>query len=290
MKSLPKNTSLDHRRRFLIKAERAQLPGPNLGKGWEIFLTRSLSLISALIIAVAICVVSFFLLTFPVIAGYYYAVRYSRGERYFIDIENIMRTIFLVFRGIRIYFIQSYVFGFLGLLPIAILFFSPLLPWMLTGDQGMFLGLVLQILWIPAFFLTGIIVFHGYPHLIAANSGIGSLRYAFAMGKAKPLSAIGRGFLLLYPIPAAIFHFLMVFSYPILVGWAVAGTDDASEKKQEIRAPGEVTWVKLLLALALAGVMFGIIYFFSWLWGGPGFFIGLGLSFTLAILFFRKVR
>ena len=270
-----------------LKAER--LAQPNLSKGLEIFATRSLSLVLAFIIAVVVCVISFFLLTFPVIAGYYYSIRYSRRERYFIDIENIMRTAFLVFRGIRIYFIQSYVFGLLGFLPIAILFFSPLLPWILAGDQGMHLGLILQILWIPAFFLTGIMVFHGYPHLIATNDGRESLRYAFAMGKARPFPAIGRGFLLLYPIPAAIFHFLMVLSYPILVGWAVAATDDVEERKPEVQAQGKVTLVKLLLTLALAGVMFGIIYLLSWLLGGLGLFIGLGLSFALALLFARRL-
>ena len=81
----------------------------------------------------------------------------------------------------------------------------------------------------------------------------------------------------------------MVLSYPILVGWAVAATDDGEERKPEVQAQGEVTLVKLTLTLALAGVMFGIIYFFSWLWGGLGLFIGLGLSFTLALLFARRL-
>ena len=265
---------------------RAEQPAqPNLSKGLQIFATRSLSLVVAFIMAVVICVISFFLLSFPVIAGYYYAVRYSRRERHFIDMENIMRTTFLVLRGIRVYFIQSYVFGLLGLLPIAILYFSPLLPWTLAGKQGMYWSLLLQLLWIPAFFLTGIVVFHGYPHLIATNNGIGSLRYAFAIGRSKPLPAIGRGFLLLYPLPAAIFHFLMVLSYPILVGWSLGATDDAEERKPEVRAQGEVTLAKVLLTLVFAGVMFGIIYLLSWLWGGLGLFVGLGLCLTLALLF-----
>lgn len=270
-----------------LRAE--QTVQPSLSKGMQIFATRSLSLVVAFIMAVVICVISFFLLSFPVIAGYYYAVRYSRRERYFIDMENIMRTTFLVLRGIRVYFIQSYVFGLLGLLPIALLFFSPLLPWILAGEQGMYWSLFLQLLWIPAFFLTGIMVFHGYPHLIATNKGIGSLRYALAMGRSKPFPAIGRGFLLLYPIPAAIFHFLMVFSYPILAGWAVASTGDVDERKHELQAQGEVTLAKVLLTLIFAGVMFGIIYLLSWLWGGLGLFIGLGLCLALALLFARRL-
>ncbi len=240
--------------------------------------------------AVVLCVISFFLLTFPVITGYYFAVRHSRREEYFIDVVNIFRTTSLLFKGIGRYFFQSYVFGIIGLLPVAALFFTPVLPAIISPEKGLTLSLILQILWIPTFFLAGNVIFYGYPHLIATNSGIASFRYALSMGKAKPLGAIGRGFLLLYPIPAALFHFLMVISYPILVGWAVASTDDESFKvKKEVVAPGEITLKKLLLALLLAAVMVGILYLFAGLWGGIGFFIGLGLCFTLALLFAKKI-
>jgi len=117
-----------------------------------------------------------------------------------------------------------------------------------------------------------------------------SFRYTLSMGKAKPLAAIGRGFLLLYPIPAALFHFLMVFSYPILVAWAVASTEDETfEAKKDVSVPGEVTLKKFLLTLLLAAVMVGILYLFAGLWGGIGFFIGLGLCFTLALLFAKRI-
>lgn len=270
--------------------ENQALPPPSLQTGWQIFVSRSLSLIAAFIMAVILCVISFFLLTFPVITGYYYAVRHSRREEYFIDMVNISRTTALLFRGIGKYFFQSYIFGIIGLLPVVVLFIAPVLPAIISPEKGLTLSLILQILWIPTFFLAGAVIFYGYPHLVATNSGIASFRYALSMGKANPLAAIGRGLLLLYPIPAALFHFLMVFSYPILVGWAVASTDDESFKvKKEVSAPGEITLKKLLLTLLLAAVMVGILYLFAGLWGGIGFFIGLGLCFTLALLFAKRI-
>ena len=270
--------------------ESQTLPPPSLQIGLQIFITRSLSLIAAFIMAVVLCVISFFLLTLPVITGYYYAVRHSRREEYFIDMVNISRTTALLFQGIRRYFFQSYVFGIIGLLPVAVLFIAPVLPAIISPEKGLTLSLILQILWIPTFFLAGAVIFYGYPHLIATNSGMASFRYALTMGKAKPLATIGRGLLLLYPIPAALFHFLMVFSYPILVAWAVASTDDESFKiKKEVVAPGEVTLKKLLLTLLLAAVMVGILYLFAGLWGGVGFFIGLGLCFTLALRFAKRI-
>jgi len=266
------------------------LPPPSLQTGWQIFVSRSLSLIAALIMAVILCVISFLLLAFPVIAGYYYAVRHSRREEYFIDLANISKTTALLFRGIGRYFVQSYVFGIIGLLPVAVLFIGPVLPAIVSPEKGLTLSLILQIVWIPAFFLAGAVIFYGYPHLIATNSGMASFRYALSMGKAKALASIGRGFLLLYPIPAALFHFLMIFFYPILVGWAVASTDDETLKgQQEVPAPGQVTLKKFLLTLLLAAVMVGILYLFAGLWGGVGFFIGLGLCLTLALLLAKRI-
>lgn len=263
---------------------------PNLRKGWEIFATRPLSLVAALIMALVIFLMSFMLLTFPVIAGYYHAVRQSKREEYFIDLNNIFRTTFLVLKGVRKYFVQSYILGFLGLLPIAILYFAPVLPMIIANERGISISLILQILWLPAFFLAGAILFHGYPHLIATNTAIGSIRYALSVGKTHKLKTFFRGFLLLYPIPAAIFHFFMVLSYPLLASWAVATTGDTAEKKLEIHYEKRVTFGKIIFALGLAAVMFVIIYFLAAKWGGIGLFIGLGISFVFVFLFRKKLK
>jgi len=86
-----------------------------------------------------------------------------------------------------------------------------------------------MILWLPSFFLVGMAVFNGYPRLITTNDGIGSLRYAISAGKAKPLLALVRGFILLYPIPGWILHWLMVLSYPFLTAWAIGTALDTTE-------------------------------------------------------------
>ncbi|MGD9347429.1 MAG: hypothetical protein PVH84_16305 [Candidatus Aminicenantes bacterium] len=266
------------------------LAKPSLQKGWEIFTSRPLSLIFTLIFAVVICVISFFLLTFPVIAGYGYAIRQSRREEYFIDLNAILRTISHLFQGIKRYFGQSYVFGFLGILPTVILFFIPIIPIMISTNQEAFImSLVLEILWIPTFFLAGAFMFYGYPHLVATNRGKDSIRYAFSMGKSKPLATMGKGFLLIFPFPGWIIHFFMIFSYPILASWAIASTDDPVGTHEDTLVRGQVTFAKLFLTLLLAGAMFCIIYFFAWWWGSVGFFIGLGISLFLAIIFASRI-
>ena len=266
------------------------LAEPSLQKGWEIFTSRPISLVFSLIFAVVICVFSFFLLTFPVIAAYGYAIKHSRREEYFIDLNAIFRTISLLSRGIKIYFGQSYVFGFLGILPTAILLFIPVVPIMISTNQEAFIvSLVLEILWIPTFFLAGAFMFYGYPHLVATNKGRDSIRYAFSMGKSKLLATMGKGFLIIFPFPGWIIHFFMIFSYPILASWAIASTDDPVRTHEDTRGRGEVTFAKLFLTLLLAGAMFCIIYFFAWWWGGVGFFIGLGLSLFLAIIFTSRI-
>ncbi len=265
------------------------LAQPNLRRGWEIFATRPLSLVAALILAIVICLMSFMLLTFPAIVGYYYAVRQSRREEYFIDLVNIMRTMYLVFSGMRRYLVQSYLLGFLGLFPIVILYFAPILPMIIANERGIYISLILQILWLPAFFLAGAIVFYGYPHLLASNNAIGSLRYALFAGKKRLLGTFGRGIMLLCPIPAAIIHFLMVLSYPILTTWAVATSGDSPEKKFEIHYKKRVAFGSVIFGLGLAAVMFVIIYFLAAKWGGIGLFIGLGISFVLVFLFSKKL-
>ena len=192
-------------------------------------MSRPLSLVTALILAVLICLASFMLLTFPVIAGYYYAVRQSKREEYFIDLYNIFRTAFLVLGGIRKYFVQSYILGLTCLLPAAALYVAPVLPMATAGERGIYASLSLMLLWLPSFFLAGVTVFNGYPRLIATNDGIGSVRYAVSAGRAKPLLALARGFMLLYPLPGWILHWLMVFSYPLLTVWAIGAAADTTE-------------------------------------------------------------
>jgi hypothetical protein len=268
----------------------APLTTPSLQRGWEIFSSRPLSLVFAFIVAVVICVVSLFLLTFPVIAGYGYAVRQSRREKYFIDINAMLRTTALLFRGIKIYFGQSYVFGFLGILPTAILFFITVLPILTsTNQKALILSLALEILWVPAFFLAGAFVFFGYPYLIATNQGKDAIRYALSVGKSEPLATTGKGFLLLFPLPGWIIHFLMIISYPILASWAIAATDDPANAQQEVFGQGQATFAKLILGLILAAVMVFVLHFSVAWWGGIGFFIGLGISFILAFVFASKV-
>ena len=70
-----------------------QLANPSLAKGWQIFGSRVVSLVGTLIVGVVVSVVSFMLLLFPVIAAYYYAVRESGREEYFIDLNTIGRTL-----------------------------------------------------------------------------------------------------------------------------------------------------------------------------------------------------
>jgi len=161
---------------------------------------------------------------------------------------------------------------------------------MIADERGIYASLILQILWLPAFFLAGAIVFYGYPYLIATNNGIGSLRYALSAGKTKLFGTFARGFLLLFPLPAAIFHFFMVFSYPLLTAWAVATTGDTAEKKQEIHFEKRVSFGSIVFGLGLAAVMFCIIYILAWMWGGAGLFIGLGISFFLVFLFRKKLK
>jgi hypothetical protein len=227
-----------------------QIVQPDLRRGFAIFTSRPLSLITALILAIVLCIISFLLLTFPVIAGYYYAVRHSKREEYFIDLNNIFRTAFFIFTGIKRFFIQSYILGIIGILLAIILLVIPLLPLQVAGEQGKFLSIVLQILWLPAFFLYGGVVLYDYPHLISTNNAIGSLRYALSEGKASFFKTLFVGFLILFPIPGVIFHLLMGLTYPFLVAWAVSVTDNNNEFPLKIRAKKEVTLKKCFFTFA----------------------------------------
>lgn len=88
------------------------LPEPNLRQGLLIFSSRPFSLVAALILVIVIALVTFMILAFPVGAAYFYAVRQSKREEYFIDLNNILRTCGMVFRGIKRYFLQSYILGY----------------------------------------------------------------------------------------------------------------------------------------------------------------------------------
>jgi hypothetical protein len=206
------------------------LKEPKLRRGLEIFASRPISLVVALIAAVVVFMVSFMLLLFPAIAAYFYAVRHSRREEYLIDLENVFRTNGLFFKGIGTYFIQGYIMGILGILPALALLLIPILPLELYNAEGRNLSLILQILFFPAFFLMGSVVLYGYPCLIATNSAIRSLGYAVSKGKSKLLKVMALGLVLLVPIPGAIFHLFMPLTYPFLVSWAVSDTADDTDK------------------------------------------------------------
>jgi len=259
------------------------LQRPDWRIGLEIFASRSLSLISALILGVVVCVASFMLLTFTAIAGYYYAVRQSKREEYFIDLPNISRTTTLVLEGVGRYFVQSYVLGLMGLLTAAILYIAPVLPWAIGGEGWMYASLGLMILWLPSFFLAGAVVFHGYPYLIATNDGVGALRYAFSTSRARPLLALARGFMLLYPIPGWIIHFLMAIYYPMIVSWAVAATADTDEAERAVPEEARFILRGVGLGLLLAAAMVGACYLLVGLWETPGFIAWLVLCFVVVL-------
>ncbi len=265
---------------------------PNWRTGLEIFITRPLSLVAVLILAVILCVISWMLLLLPAIAAYYFAVKHSRKEEYFIDLNSIFRTAGLFLRGIPKYFIQSYILGLTGLLPAVILFYIPVVPLMVAEDQtwAYYASLALSVLWIPALFLAGVTVFNGYPRLIVTNSGIDAIRYAISEGKTKPPLALARGFLLLSPIPGWIFHFMMVLSYPWLTAWAIATTNDIDElEKHGKETEGISMFSAVGLTLGLAAVMFGACFLFVGLWHTAGFVIWLIFSFVLVFLFVPRI-
>ena len=260
-----------------------QIVGPSLRRGWTIFASRPLSLVVVLIAAVAISVVSFLLLTFPVIAAYYYAVRQSRREEYFIDLNAVAGTVLHFFVGIGKHFWKSYWLGVVGLLVPGGLLVLPAVVLEVAGQRSLPFSLILMVLWLPAFFLTGAAVLYGYPYLVSAQKG-SALGYALSRGKARPFSVVALGFLLLFPIPGFIFHLLMVFSYPILVSSSLGIAEDMGIQERGIAGAQEVTLGRLGIALALAAVMFGLIFLLAWVWSGVGFFVGIALSFLLAFL------
>ncbi len=269
-----------------------EITQPNWRTGLEIFITRPLSLVGVLIVAVILIVISWMLLLLPAIASYYFAVKYSRREEYLIDLNSIFRTTGLFLRGIPTYFVQSYILGLIGLLPAAILFFIPVVPLYVAEDHtwAYYVSLVLLVLWVPALFLAGVTVFNGYPRLIVTNDGMDAIRYAVSEGKTNPLLALARGLLILSPIPGGILHFMMVLSYPWLTAWAVATSDDIEEIE---KAKKETEGISMLgavgLTLVLAAVMFGACFIFVGLWHTVGFVIWLIFCFILVFLFVPRI-
>jgi hypothetical protein len=264
-------------------AEQLQLAPPSLEAGWRIFATRPISLVAALVVATIVSLVSFLLLLFPAVAGYFYAVRESRREEYFIDLNNIARMIGNLFAGIKGYFWPSYPVGLLGIVFPLFLMVLPVLGW----EEGHSLSrfrLLMLFLWIPACWILGSIILYGYPYMVIVRRGFASLRHGLESGRRHPTLAFSLGFLICFPITAFFFHLLMVFSYPILAGSALGiAAELGSERRKAETQLQEVTLGRLLLALGLAGVMVAALMFSVWLWGGVGFFIGLGFSFALAI-------
>lgn len=182
---------------------------------------RPVSLVVALLVAVVAAVVSFMLLLFPLIAGYYYAVRESGREEFFIDLPNVLRTLGLLWVGVRTYFLQSYVLGILGLLGPALLFVAPVLPLELYGKEAASLSLGLQVLYVPASFLFGGVLIFGYPELLVTGSAVQALRHGIVGAWHRPFFTTVMGFLILFPVTGFVFHLLMVFTYPLLVAYAL---------------------------------------------------------------------
>ena len=199
----------------------------SLATGLHIFATRPFSLVITLILAVVVSVISFMLLLFPAIAGYYYAVSKSRPETQFIDLENLFRTNRMLFDGLKRYLVPSYVVGLFGLIPAILLFVAPAIPLLNGSKSNLKWALCLEVLLLPASFLAGSVVLFGFTQLIRTGRGFHSLGYAVKTGKRNLLKVLLLGFLLLFPITGFIIHMLMVFTYPIIVGWAVSGVAES---------------------------------------------------------------
>jgi hypothetical protein len=259
------------------------LPAPSLHVGWRIFATRPVSLVLTLVLAVVVGVLSFGLLVLPAVAAYYHAVRRSRREGFFIDLEAVVALAGHFLRGLVRLFLRGWIVGIFGLLlPVALL----LLPALALDRQASaapILAMGSLLLFVPAFFWAGSVLLHGYPALAADATAFASLRHALSAGRGRPLQATAVGFLVLFPVTGALFHLLMVFSYPILVAAAVATTSD--EERIELQAPARVSrrpgwafWCVMLLAL-LAGAVAGGRYL-----GGIGVVFWLGLWIALLLL------
>ncbi len=276
----------------------AHFKRPDLKTGFKAFASRPLSLTITLILGVVVSVISFLLLLFPVVPAYYYAVAESRREEFFIDLPNVVRTVTLLFKGIKKYFVQSYLLAFMALLPALALFVLPLIPLYLYENEGLGISLFLQLIWIPVFLFFGSLLLFGYPQLVVSNNAVLAFKSTVAGIKRAPLLVFILGFLTLVPFTAFVFHLFMVFTYPILAGWAMSAVSVGAQPDQGAPITGsahgmegaqEVTLGALGTALVGAVLMFVIIYGLAWLWGGTGFFVGLGISLVIGLYVGRKV-
>lgn len=204
---------------------RAELPSPSIRAGWLIFATRPVALVVTLIVCVVLVLVSFGTLAFPVIAAFYHTTRQSKRERYFIDLERVVGMLAGLGRGMRRHFFQSYVIGILGLAAAIALLVVPVL---LVDHPSASMALLIELLFLPAFFWSGATLLHAYPCLIETGSAGQALAHAWREGRRRPLRALGVGFLVFFPIPGALFHLLMVFSYPILAASSLGVAGDSA--------------------------------------------------------------
>ncbi|UCH58729.1 MAG: hypothetical protein JSV61_10985, partial [Anaerolineales bacterium] len=170
---------------------------------------------------------------------------------------------------------------------VLVLYLAPIIPYIKSGDENLYLGVILQVLWLPAFFLAGSIVLYGYPFLIATNNVIDSIRFTLSAGRVKVLKVLAVGFVILFPIPGFFFHLLMVFTYPLIVAWAVSPTADATESLIELKWKESKVSTGFLLPLCLLAVGAAGGYLLFKVWGGPGIvgWVGICLAFLVAKLF-----
>jgi len=188
----------------------------------------------------------------------------------------------------RKFFIPSYIIGFLGFFPALILFLAPVLPASILGNSWIYIGIPLMILWLPAFFLMGITVFNAYPKLLTDTDGISAIRYALSVGKANSPVALARGFLLLFPVPGWVIHFVMVFSYPVITAWAVSATGDTTENWYQVQKISRHLWVGVGTGMVLSAILVGLCFLFVSLWEIAGFIGWLIFSFISVFLWARR--
>lgn len=256
------------------------LPSPSLTTGWAIFASRPISMVANVIFAVCLFVVSLGILALPLIPAFYFAVRNSKRERFFIDLERVLGSMGNLLGGIKKYFFPSFVVGVFGLLVAVGLLVAPVLA-LREGTTAFAFGL--QVLFIPAFFWGGAVLLYGYPCLLRTNRGYRSLQYAFSEGRRRPLLTVLAGFLVLFPITGAVFHLLMVFSYPVFVAAAVGEASDSAslapgpeqERGAKPRLFFPVMIVVLIVGSVLGSQFMGAVGAVTW--------IGLCMSFLLAV-------
>ena len=193
-----------------------------LKAGFLVFATRPVSMVATLVLAVAASVISLGLLFFPAIAGFYLAVRESRREEFFIDLENVVRTVGIFFKGMQAFALGAWVLGLFGIVVSIVLLVIPVIPSIEETPAGYELGLRLSFLFIPAFWLMGSVLIHGFPNLVRGAGGWRSITTSLKHGVRTPFLALFIGFLVLFPMTGFFFHIFMIFTYPIFVGWVLA--------------------------------------------------------------------